>query len=194
VIASITGIGVTGQGVGMTRRKFAIGLCVLFLLVSTGGALADICNGDCGGGGAGGGSGGGATNPYANTVLTISNGGPGQTGRESQPGLSKGSGVFEGDPCFFNVHRSGPAGKSAAVDWRTKDGTATHEGDPGDYVRDSGTVHFEPHQRDATIVISTNFDAESEPDEHFFVILSNPRRAVIGDNKGRCTIFANSGD
>jgi len=173
-----------------TRSRFAIGLCVL-LLVSTGGAFADVCNGDCGGRTGGG---GGTTDPYANTVLTVSNGGPGQTGRESQPAVSEGSGVFEGDPCFFNVHRSGPAGKSAKVDYRTKDGTATHAGDPGDYERQTGTVRFEPHQRDASIVISTNFDFESEPDEHFFVILSDPRRAVIGDRKGKCTIFANSSD
>ncbi len=193
----------------MVSRKLITALMVSGLLVSAGGAGATgVCIGDpraCDGGGRGGG-GGGSTSPFANIVLDISNGDdefPGQQeartsgeGSSEQQGKEEGQkGVSEGDTCVFTIHRSGPTNKSASVDWKTKDGTAiASDGKgPGDYFREAGTAFFKPGQRDAFVFIQTIFDGQTEPDEHFFVILKNPSKSVIDDKKGKCTIFANSG-
>jgi len=87
--------------------------------------------------------------------------------------------VVEGDSgateARFTVALTGNAGNSTVtVDYTTQDGTAT-EGS-GDYTASSGTLIFAPGETEQTIVVPIAADTVSEPDESFFVELSNANR------------------
>ena len=64
------------------------------------------------------------------------------------------------------------------VDFATQDDTAIA---PGDYAAKTGTVTFNPGATTATISISIVGDTIVEPDERFFVNLSNPSGATLSD-------------
>jgi hypothetical protein len=61
-------------------------------------------------------------------------------------------------------------------------GTATTA--DGDYLAASGTVTFAPSVAARTITVTVNGDTTSEPDEVFFMNLSSPVNAFIGDAQG----------
>jgi len=71
------------------------------------------------------------------------------------------------------------------VDYATGDGTATAG---SDYVAKAGTLTFPAGTTVRTISVLINGDTIVEPDETFFVNLSNPTNAVIRDGEGRGTI------
>jgi len=89
-------------------------------------------------------------------------------------------------PAVFTVSLSNPSQSTTIVTFATADGTATAANN--DYVPNSGTIVFAPHQTTQTISVSVNGDFVVEPDEDFFVNLSNPTNAVIGDGQGAGTI------
>src|SRR5204862_376659 len=60
---------------------------------------------------------------------------------------------------------------------------------PHDYTAFNGTVTFSPGQTTRTISIPVNGDTLFEPDETFFVNLSNPTNAAIQDAQGTGTIL-----
>jgi hypothetical protein len=95
--------------------------------------------------------------------------------------------VVEGDSgttaAVFEVHQTHLG--SASVDYATGGGTATAG---VDYVATSGTVIFPPGTTTQTITVQVIGDLMFEPDETFFVTLSNPQGAVIGDGVGQGTI------
>jgi hypothetical protein len=79
------------------------------------------------------------------------------------------------------------SGAAASVDFAIpQGGTAT----PGvDFVAASGTVVFPPGSTSQPVTIDVNGDLTPEPDETFFVLLSNPQGATIADGLGQATIL-----
>ena len=77
-----------------------------------------------------------------------------------------------------------------SVNYATADGTATA---PGDYVSTSGTLAFAAGQTTRTLSVTVNGDTLDEIDETYFVNLSAPVNATIGDGQGVGTINDNDG-
>jgi hypothetical protein len=75
---------------------------------------------------------------------------------------------------------------TATVDFATVDGTATTA--DHDYAAASGTLLFAPHETTKTISVSVYGDVVIEPNETFFVNLSNATHATIADGQGAGTI------
>jgi len=98
--------------------------------------------------------------------------------------------VTEGDAgtvdAVFTVSLAAPTGVDVSVDYATEDGTAV---DTGDYEAASGTLFFPAGSTSQTILVAVNGDVTDEPDETFFVNLSNPINATISDSQGRATII-----
>lgn len=74
---------------------------------------------------------------------------------------------------------------NVTVDYSTADGTATAG---VDYVAKSGTLTIPAGQTSGTITINVIGDLDVEPDETFFVNLSNSHGASITDNQAQVTI------
>src|SRR6185436_13547195 len=86
----------------------------------------------------------------------------------------------------FTVSLAGTTASTVTVDYVTANGSATS---PSDYAVATGTLTFAPGDTTKTIVVTVNGDATLETNETFFVNLSNPTNAVIGDNQGLGTIL-----
>jgi CSLREA domain-containing protein len=89
-------------------------------------------------------------------------------------------------PATFTVSLSTPSASQVTVDWATADGTATA---PSDYVAGGDTVTFAPGDVEETVVVQVNGDTTVETDESFFVDLSDPTEATLGDDQGQGTIL-----
>jgi len=72
------------------------------------------------------------------------------------------------------------------VGYATANGTATAG---SDYQAASGTLMIPAGQTSGTITVAVNGDGLAEPNENFFVNLSNPINTVITDNQGMATIL-----
>jgi hypothetical protein len=72
------------------------------------------------------------------------------------------------------------------VDFATAYGTALAG---SDFQATSGTLTFNPGETFKLITVSVNGDTNNEPNETFFVNLSNPEIAVLGDAQGQGTIL-----
>lgn len=90
----------------------------------------------------------------------------------------------------ITVSLSWAVAQDVTVSYRTQDGTATLA--DGDYVTvPAGRQLLIPAgQTTATIALQVNGDWKAEADETFFVVLSDPRNAVIKDGVCVCTITA----
>ena len=134
-------------------------------------------------------TGGAAFGPAAATLTISDNGDP-------LPSLSINDiTVVEGDSgeprAFFTVSLSAASGYTVFVNYSTSNGTA----DTTDYFPAfSSQVVFAPGQLTRTASVSIRADRTIEPDETFFVNLSNPTRAVIGRAQGQATIEDDDGD
>src|SRR5262249_58519849 len=73
------------------------------------------------------------------------------------------------------------------VQYTPADGTATTGNN--DYRATSGTMTFNPGQTSKTIAVTVNGDTNVEPDETFFVNLSNPTNAGLSNSQGVGTIL-----
>ena len=91
----------------------------------------------------------------------------------------------------FTVSLSAVSGKWVSVNFSTADGTATVAN--GDYFENSGTVYFDPGETTATITVLVRGDKSKEPNETFFVNLSDPSEATISDGQGVGTITNDDG-
>src|SRR5437016_2436530 len=91
----------------------------------------------------------------------------------------------------FTVSLSSASFQTITVDFATADGTATTA--DGDYVAASGTVTFLPGVTSQPVAVTVNGDTKFEPNETFFVNLSNPVNATISDNQGAGTIVNDDG-
>jgi hypothetical protein len=87
---------------------------------------------------------------------------------------------------MFTLTRSEPLGENS-VQYQTQDGTATTA--DGDYAAISGTVSFTGGEITRTITVTVCGDTVHEPDETFFVNLSDATHAVISDTQGVGTIL-----
>jgi hypothetical protein len=63
----------------------------------------------------------------------------------------------------------------------------------GDHVPSSGQLTFPAGTTTRTVSVTVNGDTLAEPDETFFIDLSGPRNAVIGDARGVATIVDDDG-
>jgi hypothetical protein len=86
----------------------------------------------------------------------------------------------------FTVSLSTKTTGQVTVQYRTSAGTATSD---EDYMTAFGTILFGPQQSSQTIFVPINGETLYEPDETFFVNLSNPTNAVIVKVQGVCTIL-----
>src|SRR5207245_3154175 len=87
----------------------------------------------------------------------------------------------------FTVSLSNASSQTITVTYATADGTATTA--DNDYVAANGTLTFNPGDTSKTITVTVNGDTKFEPDETFFVNLSNPINATIADGQGQGTIL-----
>ncbi|MFW6200633.1 MAG: Calx-beta domain-containing protein, partial [Gemmatimonadota bacterium] len=94
-------------------------------------------------------------------------------------------GDAEGGLAVFTVTLTPALDQTVRVDYATADGTAEAG---ADYVATSGTVTFESGETTQTVEVELLGDTETEPDETFFVRLSNPVNAVLADAEGVGTI------
>jgi large repetitive protein len=85
----------------------------------------------------------------------------------------------------FNVVLSAASGRAVTLDWATANNTATA---PGDYQSSSGALTFAPGDTVQTFRVGVSGDRTVEPDETFFVDLTNLLNATFADNRAQCTI------
>jgi hypothetical protein len=85
----------------------------------------------------------------------------------------------------FAVSLAQASANPVTVDFATADNTATT---PSDYTAASGTLTFAPGETTKTITVLVNGDTLVEPDETFFVNLSNIVGATAADAQGQGTI------
>ncbi len=93
----------------------------------------------------------------------------------------------------FTVTLSNPSKQTITVDYATADGTATA---PSDYVAIAPpvTLTFNPGDPlTQTVAVTVNGDIVNEPDETFFVNLTNAVNASIADGQGQGTILNDDG-
>ena len=88
----------------------------------------------------------------------------------------------------FTVTLSAASGQSVTVNYGTSNGTASAG---SDYTAASGTLTFAPGVTSQTITVPITNDTVAEPNETFYVNLSAPTNAVIGDALGVGTIIDN---
>jgi hypothetical protein len=97
--------------------------------------------------------------------------------------------ITEGDSgtssAKFEVALSEPTTVPVEVSFATADGTATAG---GDYVARNGRIRFEPGETIKEVVIEVVGDVDVEPDEQFFVNLTDAAQATIGDSRGVATV------
>ncbi len=87
----------------------------------------------------------------------------------------------------FTVSLSAAGSQTVTVNYATADGTATAG---SDYVAVGATaLTFTPGQTTQTVTVVVNGDTMNEPNETFFVNLSNPTNAFITDSQGQGTII-----
>ena len=86
----------------------------------------------------------------------------------------------------FTVTLSSASTSPVTVQYASADGTATVANN--DYVPTSGTLSFAPGQTQQTITVLVNGNTVVEPDETFYVKLSNPTNATLGVTQGTGTI------
>lgn len=99
---------------------------------------------------------------------------------------AEGNSTFNPEPVNFNVTLSAPSAFTVSVDFTVVSGTATVN---DDFNFGQGTLTFQPGQTTRAITVSLRGDVTHEPNETFFVNLSNPVNATIADNQGQGTIL-----
>jgi hypothetical protein len=93
-----------------------------------------------------------------------------------------------GTRAVFTVTLSAPSSKLVAVDYATENGSALAN---IDYTFTEGRLFFPPGVTSRTIEVLISGDQVREPDETFFVNLSNASDATIADARGAGTIVDN---
>ena len=91
----------------------------------------------------------------------------------------------------FTVTLSAVSGRAVTVQYATAEGTATGGTFTviGDFLPTSGTLTIPAGQASATIGVLVLNDDRFEPQENFFLNLSNPTNATIEDGQGEATIL-----
>src|SRR5262249_47619523 len=85
----------------------------------------------------------------------------------------------------FTVSLSTPVGSPVGVNWQTASGSAL----AGlDFIPTNGTLSFAPGEKSKPIAVVVLADPAPEPEETFFVNLSNPVNARLGSSQGKATL------
>merc|ERR1719211_501068 len=71
------------------------------------------------------------------------------------------------------IREGGDMNTAVQVDYKTEDGTASHE---GDYIEAIGTLTFGPNETQKHVTLEVLDDDVFEEDEHFYIRISNLRR------------------
>ncbi|MGB9178573.1 MAG: Calx-beta domain-containing protein, partial [Pyrinomonadaceae bacterium] len=97
--------------------------------------------------------------------------------------------VIEGDTgttaAVFNVGLSTLSGQTVGVDFAASDGSANSN---SDFIPNAGHLNFNPGETIKTITVLVNGDTQTEPDENFFVTLTNPINLAIAHSQAVGTI------
>jgi hypothetical protein len=88
----------------------------------------------------------------------------------------------------LTVRLSAPARSVVSVNYATANGTATS---PADYQAAVGVVTIPAGATSAALTVRVAGDTRLEPNETFFVKLSNPVGALLGSSRGQVTILNN---
>merc|ERR1711994_517223 len=94
------------------------------------------------------------------------------------------------------IREGGDMNTAVQVDYKTEDGTASHE---GDYIEAVGTLTFGPGETQKMVTLEVLDDDVFEEDEHFYIRISNLRRKdgkafkeiEVEDENGKKTMQAN---
>lgn len=95
--------------------------------------------------------------------------------------LTGGAGATEGGTVPFTVTKTGTTELTSKVNYATADNTAMA---PGDYPATSGQLTFAPGEAVKVVNVAANSDEIDEPPQTFFMNLSMPVNATIGDGQG----------
>jgi len=87
---------------------------------------------------------------------------------------------------FVVVSLSGPVSHDIAVEYQTRDSTATLA--DGDYAAASGVLAFSPGVVADTVMVSVNGDETFEADEVLWIVLENPSGCLLADSVGSIAI------
>ncbi|MDT5157624.1 MAG: hypothetical protein QOH51_1981 [Acidobacteriota bacterium] len=120
--------------------------------------------------------------------LTVLDNDPQPTISISDASATEADSSFNSTPAVFTITLSAPTSKTVSVEYATANGTATAN---GDYDGRQSSISFSPGETSKTITIGVRGDFIHEPDETFFVNLSNPSNATIADGQGQGTIIDN---
>ncbi len=85
----------------------------------------------------------------------------------------------------FTVTLSNPNGQTVSVQYATANGSAQSG---SDYTTTSGSLSFSGSTTSRTISVPVLGDMSDEPDENFFVDLTNASNATLADSRGQGTI------
>ncbi len=99
---------------------------------------------------------------------------------------SKAEGNSGAQNVAFVVNLSATSGKTVTVDFATIEGIAIAN---SDYTAASGTLTFNPGETSKGINVSIKGDTDFEPDETFFVSLTNLQNLIAGDTLAQGTII-----
>lgn len=97
---------------------------------------------------------------------------------------------FNVQTATLTISLSQPSVLPVTVNYASTDGSATGG---TDYVRINGTLTFAPGQTSQTISVRSRRDVLIEPTENFFVNLTVPTNAVIGDGQSHILIVDGNG-
>ena len=85
----------------------------------------------------------------------------------------------------FKVSLAATQAQTVTVDFTTRDGTALAG---SDYVATSGTISFSPGETLKLVPVTLTPDVPPEPDEYFYLDLSNVANAVLVRSEATCII------
>ena len=107
-----------------------------------------------------------------------------------------GNGGMGGPMAQFMLTLSAPSSQTVTVHFATADGTANggslSPGCPFDYNSMSGTIGFAPGATTQVVMVPIYGDGLYEPNENFYLNLSQPVNATLAKAQGTCTIVNNA--
>lgn len=130
-------------------------------------------------------TGGAVLGAPATAVLTILDNDPLPTISVNDPSVTEGSsGTTQIE---LTISLSAASTREISVNYATADGTATAG---SDYVATAGPLQFPAGTTTRTVSVTVNGDPSNEANETFFLNLTDPINATLGDSQGTATIIS----
>ncbi len=89
------------------------------------------------------------------------------------------------------VTLTNPSSETITVAYATADGSATQ---PGDYTSAQGALTFQPGETTKTVAVAVKGNSRQDPDRDFFLNLTAPTGATLGDGQARIVVRDDSRD